>query len=213
MSEPQRWRVVALDQVEHRRGWIPLRELLGVGAYGINAWSVENVGDPVIPAHDERETGHEEVYVVVRGHARFTVAGEDVDAPQGTIVFVRSPRTQRGAVALERDTIVLTAGGTPGKPFTTQPWELNARSFQPYYDGDYESALAGFLEGIDQYPDEWRFLYNAACMEALLGRRDDALAHLRAAYEKGAVADALADDDLASLRDDPELVRLARRAR
>ena len=50
------------------------------------------------------------------------------------------------------------------------------------------------------------------CMEALLGRRDEAIDHLRAAFELGADADPLADDDLASLRDDSELVAIAREA-
>ena len=49
-------------------------------------------------------------------------------------------------------------------------------------------------------------------MAALLERRDEAIDHLRAAYELGADADALADDDLASLRDDSELIAIAREA-
>jgi quercetin dioxygenase-like cupin family protein len=207
-----RWQLLALDEVEHRRGWIPLRELLGVRAFGVNAWSVENPGDPVIPAHDERSTGHEELYVVVRGHARFTVDGDETDAPAGTIVFVRSPQARRGAVALERNTVVLTAGAAAGEAFSPQPWEWNARAFQPYYEGNFEQALAGFVEGIELFPDDGQFPYNAACMEALLGRRTDALVHLREAYEKGSDADALADDDFVSLRDDPEFLAIAREA-
>jgi hypothetical protein len=53
-------------------------------------------------------------------------------------------------------------------------------------------------------------LYNAACFEALAGRRDAALEHLRAAAE---IAPdevrrwAAGDDDLESLRDHPEFPR------
>jgi tetratricopeptide (TPR) repeat protein len=203
------WSVVALDEAEHRRGWIPLREQLDVRAFGVNAWSVENVGDPVIPEHDERQVEHEELYVVVRGHARFTVAGDELDAPEGTIVFVRDPAVRRSAVATEPDTVVLSAGGRPGRAYSPSAWEWSARAFQPYHDGDYEGALAGFREGHEAFPSDWALLYNMACMEALLGRRDDAIAHLRAAYELGADTDPLADDDLASLRDDSELVAIA----
>jgi hypothetical protein len=207
-----RWKVVTLDEAEHRRGWIPLRELLGVRAFGVNAWSVENAGDPVIPAHDERQTGHEELYVVVRGHARFTVAGDELDAPVGTIVFVREPSVERGAVATSADTIVLSAGGKPGTAYSPSSWEWNARAMQPYYNGDYAGALAGFEAALDLFPDDPSLLYNMACMEALLGRRDDAIAHLRAAVELGAQPDLLADEDLASLRGDSEFVAIAGQA-
>jgi quercetin dioxygenase-like cupin family protein len=208
----RRWQVVVLDEAEHRRGWIPLRELLGVQAFGVNAWSVENAGDPVIPAHDERQTGHEELYLVVRGHARFTVSGDEVDAPPGTIVFVRDPAAERGAVATSADTIVLSAGAKPGTAFSPSSWEWNARAMQPYNDGDYEAALIGFTEGHELFPADPTLLYNMGCMEALLGRRDDAIAHLRAAVELGAQPDLLTDDDLASLRDDSEFVAIAREA-
>ncbi len=207
-----RWSVVALDEAEHRRGWIPLRELLDVHAYGVNAWSVENAGDPVIPEHDEREVQHEELYVVVRGHARFTVAGDDLDAPQGTIVFVRDPAARRGAVAVEADTVVLSAGAKPGSAYSPSAWEWNARAFQPYHEGDYKGALAGFREGHERFPSNWTLLYNMGCMAARLGRRDEAIEHLRAAYALGADADPLTDDDLASLRDDSELVAIAGKA-
>jgi hypothetical protein len=204
-----RWQVVTLDEAEHRRGWIPLRELLDVRAFGVNAWSVENAGDPVIPAHDERQTRHEELYVVVRGQARFTVAGDEIDAPLGTIVFVRDPSVERGAVATSADTIVLSAGAKPGAAYSPSSWEWNARAMQPYHTGDYERALAGFEAGHELFPDDPTLLYNVACMEALLGRRDDAIGHLRAAFELGAESDPLDDEDLASLRDDSEFVAIA----
>jgi len=206
------WTVVDLDTAEHRRGWIPLRELLDVKAFGVNAWSVENAGDPVIPEHDERQTGHEELYVVVRGHARFSVAGDDLDAPPGTIVFVRDPEARRGAVAVEPTTIVLSAGAKPSSAFTPSPWEWNARAFQRYQDGDYEAALIGFREGHERFPADSTLIYNLACMEARLGRRDEAIVHLRGAFELGATIDPLEDDDLASLRDDSEFVAIAREA-
>src|SRR5215211_9072845 len=69
----------------------PIRRTLGVRAFGINAYSARQAGDQLIEPHDEIGTGsgrHEEVYAVVSGHATFTVGGEDIDAPSGTIVFV-----------------------------------------------------------------------------------------------------------------------------
>ena len=66
---------------------------------------------------------HEELYVVVQGHATFTVDGEEVDAPAGTLVFVADPETRRGAVAKEAGTTVLVVGAKPGEAFTIAPWE------------------------------------------------------------------------------------------
>jgi len=203
------WQVVTLDEAERRRGWIPLREQLDVHAFGVNAWSVESAGGSVIPEHDERQTEQEEIYVVVRGHARFTVAGDELDAPQGTIVFVRDPEAKRSAVAVADDTIVLSAGARAGSAYSPSAWEWNARAMDPYREGDYEGALAAFREAHELFPSDWTLLYNMGCMAALLGRRDEAIEHLRAAVALGADADPLEDDDLVSLRDDSELIAIA----
>ena len=46
----------------------------------------------MIEDHDEQGDGsghHEELYIVMTGHAAFELDGETVDAPAGTLVFVR----------------------------------------------------------------------------------------------------------------------------
>ena len=54
-------------------------------------------GAAVIPEHVEERTGHEEeLYLVVQGHATFSVQGDEIDAPAGTLVFVREPIATRG---------------------------------------------------------------------------------------------------------------------
>jgi mannose-6-phosphate isomerase-like protein (cupin superfamily) len=53
--------------------------------------------------------GHEEVYVVLRGRASFTLDGEALDAPAGTVVRV-DPEVHRHAVAAEGGTTVLALG-------------------------------------------------------------------------------------------------------
>ena len=48
----------------------------------------------MVEEHDETgggAGGHEEVYIVVAGRATFTVGGETLDAPAGTIVFISRP--------------------------------------------------------------------------------------------------------------------------
>ena len=59
----------------------------------------------------------------MRGHAVFTIDGEDVDAPAGTLVFVRDPALLRSAVATEDGTAILAVGARPGAPYAVSRWE------------------------------------------------------------------------------------------
>lgn len=108
--------------------WKPLRHHLGIGAFGVNAWLAPAAGDQAVERHDEAPeeggtNGHEELYVVFRGTARFTVDGEDFDAPAGTLVFISDPALVREAVAAEDDTIVLAIGAARGVAFAPSDWE------------------------------------------------------------------------------------------
>jgi len=108
--------------------WKPLRHHLGIGAFGVNAWLAPGAGNQAVERHDEAPeeggtNGHEELYVVLRGTARFTVAGESFDAPAGTLVFISDPALVREAVAAEDDTVVLAVGAARGVAFTPSDWE------------------------------------------------------------------------------------------
>jgi hypothetical protein len=108
--------------------WKPLRHHLGIGAFGVNAWLAPAAGDQAVERHDEAPAeggtnGHEELYVVLRGTARFTVDGDGFDAPAGTLVFISDPALVREAVAAEDDTIVLAIGAARGVAFTPSDWE------------------------------------------------------------------------------------------
>lgn len=106
--------------------WKPVRHYFGIQSFGINVEIGREPGDWVVEDHTElRDSGtrHEELFFVSHGHARFTVGGEEIDAPAGTFVFVPDPATMRGARALEAGTTVLAMGGEPGAPFTVSPWE------------------------------------------------------------------------------------------
>lgn len=59
------------------------------------------------------------------GHALFTVDGEKIDAPAGTIVFVRDPALLRAARATADDTTILMVGGPVGVPYTVSRWEAS----------------------------------------------------------------------------------------
>jgi hypothetical protein len=104
--------------------WITLRHQLGVMAFGINAWRAPEQGVQVVVDHDEADSGHQEVYVVVSGEATFTVDGETFDAPADTVIFVEDPSLQRVGIAKQPGTTVLTIGARPGSVFTPSTWEL-----------------------------------------------------------------------------------------
>lgn len=162
----------------------------------------------MIEEHDETGSTagrHEELYVVVTGRATFTLAGDEVDAPAGTLVFVRDPETRRGAIAQEDGTTVLVVGGTPGKPYEVSIWDEAADAYPLYREGRHDEA-AEILRGVaERHPRAWGVLYNLACFESLSGQHDEAFEHLRPAVENDERFLELAktDEDLDPIRDDP----------
>jgi quercetin dioxygenase-like cupin family protein len=109
--------------------WKPVRRELGISAFGTNAYVAEAAGEIVIEPHDElpspTETGpgHQEIYLVLDGSARFTVDGDDFDVARGGIVFLEDPALQRRAVALEPGTVVFAVGAPAGEVFVPSDWE------------------------------------------------------------------------------------------
>jgi uncharacterized cupin superfamily protein len=102
--------------------WRPVRDHLGITAFGVNAFIGAHAGDRVVELHDEQALGHEELYVVVRGAARFVIDGGEHAVAAGTVVLVPAQST-REAFATEPDTTVLAVGAAPGRPFSVSPWE------------------------------------------------------------------------------------------
>lgn len=196
-----------LDEIERsgvRGEWIPIRRSLGIAAFGVNAWSGEE-GAELVPEHDESPTGHEELYLVLDGHATFTVAGETVEAPAGTLVLARDPAAKRGAVAAAGGATILSVGAKPGEAFRVSPWEVTSEVFPLLDRGEHEEAKRLLEQAVREFPGEGVHLYNLACAEAQLGEKEAALDHLLRAVEleDRFAAYAPDDDDLASLRDDP----------
>jgi quercetin dioxygenase-like cupin family protein len=89
----------------------------------VNCFIQPEAGGKVVDPHDELETGHEELYVVLWGRAEFTLDGEPHDCVAGSCVAVRDPRVLRGAIAVEPGTAVLAIGGTPGKAYEVSRWD------------------------------------------------------------------------------------------
>jgi tetratricopeptide (TPR) repeat protein len=197
--------------------WAMVRTHFGIQSFGVNAYIADEAGKDVIGEHDELGVdsgGHEELYFVSNGHATFTVNGDEIDAPLGTFVFVRDPAAKRRAVAREPSTTVLVVGGRPSETFTPSPWERNAEGLLHFGNEDYEQAAETFERLLAETPGNAGFLYNLACAESRLGRKAEALSHLREAIgtEPQYAASAPADPDLEAIRDEPEFSEITGQA-
>jgi Cupin domain len=207
------YEILTLDAVEpasHRDSHlIPIRHLLGFRPAGVNAWIADS-GGQLIPPHEE-DSGNEELYVVVRGRATFTVGEETRDVPAETLVFV-PPEVHRTAVAAEDGTIVFVVGGTVGEAFNAGGWDSFAVADTHRQAGRLGEGRAVMEQLISEKPDFWATSYNAGCWEALAGNPDAAFEHLRRAKQldaEGASAQYFREDsDLDSLRDDPRFQEL-----
>jgi len=189
-----------------------VRRRLGITAFGVSAFAAPS-GVDVIREHDETllgEAGQEELYVVVRGAARFEIDGEVVEAPTGALVQVQ-PTAKRKATATEDGTTILVVGGTSGSAYEPAPEEAT-EAFAAYNAGDYELALAKQLVVVEKRPDNAVAHFNAGCFAARAGRPDEAIEYLRRAFETNErIAELIAtDEDLDSIRSDRRFAELTK---
>ena len=185
--------------------WRPVRRHFDIRAFGVNAYSPREAGARVVEEHTEAQLEHEELYLVLRGRARFTLDGTEHELGPGELVFIRDPRVRRGAVGLTDDTIVLALGGKPGEPYEVSAWEAMFAAVPAMEAEDWDEAIRLHEDALAERPDHPALLYNLACMEARGGRRLDALLHLKRAAELDPrwIDAAAGDSDFASIRDEP----------
>ena len=204
------YQVLSLDDLERLTSTdgeltlLPLRRTIGFHPFGVNAWLGANAGDRVIERHREQD-GDEELYVVVRGRATFTLGDETFDAPPGTLVHA-TPGTLREAMAAEDDTVVLAVGAKPGEAWEPAPWEDFYVAFAHRAAGRVDEGRAIVADTLAQHPGTWQGPFNAACFEAVAGDDDAAFEHLRVAVERAPaiIAKYAPDDgDLTRLHGDP----------
>jgi mannose-6-phosphate isomerase-like protein (cupin superfamily) len=180
--------------------WKPVRHTLGIDAFGVNAYQGDAVGDLVVEDHRDP---HQELYVVLRGTARFRSGDAEFDAPAGTFVLFE-PREHRVAHALEPGTVVV-AIGAEAKRFEPSSWEYAFRARGHLHLGHQQAAREALADGLARYPDRYDLLYANACLQASTGDRDAALTSLRQAVaERPVVLDWARDEPLLDpIRDDP----------
>ena len=130
MSEDARYRVARVEQIPPLASdlvegeWRPVRYHFGITAFGCNAYVARDAGELIVEEHAEGDEGHEELYVVLTGAARFALDGEEQDAGAGTLVYCERP-VVRKAIAVEPGTTVLAIGGFPGRAFEVSRWEAS----------------------------------------------------------------------------------------
>lgn len=80
-----------------------------------------------------------------------------------------------------------------------------------YKAKDYPTAIENFKKAAELIPDHPTLLYNLACVNALAGRKSDALASLSQVAEMGLVMPAEKDTDLDAIKDTPEFKLILKR--
>jgi mannose-6-phosphate isomerase-like protein (cupin superfamily) len=207
MGNSPTWKVARLEDIERRGRDIPVREHMGIHAFGINAFTPAEDGR-LISDHDEAGSGQEELYIVLEGNATFEIDGETIDVPAGTFVYV-PPEARREATG---EGIVLAVGATRGEAYQAldwgDAWAFHRDSMTAYGEQRYADALDAVRSGLEHTPDHPGFHYNYACFATLAGETgDETIEHLRRSVELYPPfrEQARRDDDLAALRDDPRL--------
>jgi hypothetical protein len=205
MTDKPTWKVAHLDEIERRDRDIPVREHLGIQAFGINAFTPDEDGT-LINEHDEAGAGQEELYIVLDGNATFEIDGETVNASPGTFVFV-GPQSRRKATG---EGTILAVGGTPGEAYQGvdwgEAWPFHRESMTAYGEQRYAEAREAVRRALERMPDHAGLNYNYACFATLAGDTgDETFAHLRRSVEllPRFRDDARRDDDFAAVRDDP----------
>ena len=146
MNDKPTWKVAHLDDIERHGRDIPVREHLGIHAFGINAYAPGEDGT-LINEHDEAGSGQEELYIVLDGKVtlRSTAA---FDAPPRTLVFV-GPESRRKATG---DGTVLAVGATPGEAYQGilwgEAWPFHSESMAAYGEQRYADALEAVRDAL-----------------------------------------------------------------
>lgn len=205
--------MLRLEEIEAIPGpgtltWRPVRLTLGVEAFGTNAYTADEAGVDVVEPHTESpQLGHQELYFVHSGRAKFILDGEEHDVPAGSYVFVPDTATHRHAIAQEPGTTVLSFGGPP--VFKPSAWEWTFRAGKLKKE-DPQAGRKLLEEGLAAWPESPSIIYELGCWEAEYGDQDKALDYLRTALEKEPkIREWMQeDDDLSSLREDPQFKAL-----
>jgi quercetin dioxygenase-like cupin family protein len=103
--------------------WYPLQHALGINAFGANLFVATHADQSLVEEHDERESGQQELYLVLEGEAKFELDRDETRLGRGSAVAVTDPSVRRSATALTKGTSLLVIGAGPGSFSST--WNPN----------------------------------------------------------------------------------------
>jgi len=123
------WKVAHIDEIPFEEGespgteWKPVRRFFDAKSFGASLARATYAGDILTHDHDETGANHEELFLIVSGHATYRVGDEEIDAPAGTFLWVPDPATVRGVVAKEPGTVMFVVGAEVGVAFKPSDWD------------------------------------------------------------------------------------------
>jgi len=120
------WQVADVNDVppvkpDWPQTWKSIRHHFGITAFGMNAVT-KDAGQVLIPEHDEKASGQQEIYFVHAGEAVATLGGEPITVPAGGLIAVE-PDVTRKIESTASPTTLLCVGGTPGVAYEVGAWE------------------------------------------------------------------------------------------
>jgi len=109
--------------------WYPLQHSLGIDTFGANVFVARNGDELLVAEHDERESGQQELYLVLDGTAVFELDGAEARLERGDALAVTDPGVRRRARALTAGTTLLVVGSANG-PFAST-WNASHFAYLP----------------------------------------------------------------------------------
>jgi mannose-6-phosphate isomerase-like protein (cupin superfamily) len=100
----------SIDELGDGYGFRKVREALGVTAFGVNAVVMPPGYPGFAHYHDEQD----ELYLVLRGTARFEVEGEERDLGPGGLCHVEATTPRRFSNVGDDELVVFVVGGRGG---------------------------------------------------------------------------------------------------
>jgi hypothetical protein len=93
--------------------WYPLQHALGIDTFGANLFVATHADQPLVDDHDERQSGQQELCLVLEGEVTFRLDGEEARFGRGSAVAVTDPSVRRSASAQSEGTALLIIGAGP----------------------------------------------------------------------------------------------------
>lgn len=94
--------------------WYPLQHALGIDTFGANLFVAMHAKQTLVEDHDERESGQQELYLVLEGEVAFQLDGEEIRLGRGSAVAITDPSVRRSATARREGAALLIVGAGPG---------------------------------------------------------------------------------------------------